>query len=53
MTKNGKFLKSLGAWVGLDQSKNEQLFAFSHDENGIAGYKDFHGLLPVVGVYRC
>jgi hypothetical protein len=40
-------------WVGLDQSKNEQLFAFSHHENGIAGYKDFYDPLPVDGVYRC
>jgi hypothetical protein len=31
----------LVAWVGLYQIKNEQLFAFSHHENGIAGYKDF------------
>ena len=31
MTKNGKFpkkFKSLVTWVGLDQRKNEQLFAF-------------------------
>jgi len=26
---------------------------FSHHENGIAGYKDFHDPLPVDGVYRC
>ena len=39
--------------VGLDQIKNEQLFAFSHLGEGIAGYKDFHGPLPVDGVYRC
>jgi len=43
----------LVTWIGLDQSKKEQLFAFSHLENGIAGYKDFHDPLPVVGVYRC
>jgi len=43
----------LVTWVGLDQSKNEQLFAFSHHENGIAGFKDFHDPLPVDGVYRC
>jgi hypothetical protein len=43
----------LVTWVGLDQSKNEQLFPFSHHENGIAGYKHFHDPLPMVGVYRC
>ena len=39
--------------VGLGQIKNEQLFAFSHHENGIAGYKHFHDPLLVDGVYRC
>jgi hypothetical protein len=45
---NGKFFKSLkvGYMGGLDQIKNEQLFSFSHLENGIAGYKHFHGSLP-------
>jgi hypothetical protein len=43
----------LVAWVGLDQSKNEQLFSFSHHENGIMRYRDPHGPLPMVGVYRC
>jgi hypothetical protein len=43
----------LVAWVGLDQSKKEQLFAFSLHENGITGYKHFHDPLPMVGVYRC
>jgi hypothetical protein len=43
----------LVTWVGLDQSKNEQLFAISHLKNGIAGDKDFHDPLPMVGVYRC
>jgi hypothetical protein len=43
----------LVAWLGLDQSKKYQLLAFSHHENGIAGYKDFHHPLPVDGVYRC
>jgi hypothetical protein len=43
----------LVAWLGLDQSKKYQLLAFSHHENGIAGYKGFHHPLPVDGVYRC
>jgi hypothetical protein len=43
----------LVTWVGLGQSKNKQLFTFSHDENAIVGYKDFHDSLPVEGVYRC
>jgi len=43
----------LVSWWGLDRSKNEQLFAFSHLKNGIAGYKDFRDPLPVDGVYRC
>jgi hypothetical protein len=38
----------LGAWVGLDQSKKKQLFAFPHHENGIPGYKDFHDPLPAM-----
>jgi hypothetical protein len=41
------------AWFGLEQIKNKQLFVFSHDEYGIAGYKDFHDPLPMDGVYRC
>jgi hypothetical protein len=41
------------AWFGLEQIKNKQPFAFSHHENGIDGYKDFHDPLPVDGVYRC
>jgi hypothetical protein len=39
--------------VGLHQIKNKQLFVFLIHENGIAGYKDFHDPLPMVGVYRC
>jgi len=52
---NGKFLKSLmvGYMGGTGQIKNEQLFAFSHHEDGIAGYKHFHDPVPVDGVYRC
>ena len=38
---------------GTGQIKNEQLFAFSHHEDGIAGYKHFHDPVPVDGVYRC
>ena len=41
------------AWLGLDQTKNKQLIAFPHHENGIAGYKNPHDPVPVVGVYRC
>ena len=37
----------------MDWSKNEQLFAFSHHENRIVGYKHFHDPFPMVGVYRC
>jgi hypothetical protein len=33
--------------------KNELGFAFFCLKNGIAGYKDFHDPLPMVGVYRC
>jgi hypothetical protein len=46
---NRKFLESgsLVTWVGLGQSKKGQLFAFSHHENEIAGYKDFHDPLRI------
>jgi hypothetical protein len=40
----------------LDRTGPEQkqtAVCFSHHENGIARYKDFHDPLPVDGVYRC
>jgi hypothetical protein len=40
-------------WLGLHQSKNEQLFVFSIMKMGSLGDRDFHHPLPVEGVYRC
>jgi len=52
--ESGKVLKILWlvAWVGPDQIKKEELFSFSHPENGIAGYNHFYDPLPLDRVYR-